>query len=427
MGQRVEIESDMPDMDLLHLVVESMSVWPTAYRREGQRILLAIGEGFRGSRDEIKNFLSKHQELVALGWQAFWPDSKGKDQEWSDFDSNLLFIPSICVEILAEGASRAVFFAPDEEMEELRSQFAALVLGAQERGERQEWKASSVQNGPRALLDELGKEGFQEAVREITEKVQFPKIVLARRFVLRWTGELQSAAVLRFLEENYGECTVYCISPRPGGPFFVGATPERLVELKENQIQTMALAGTIGSDEEGDKLLQSSKDEEEHLFVLNYIKEKLESFTDVVHSGEREVLSLPNVRHLMTPLRAMIKPEKSLFDVVDALHPTPAVCGMPTAQVRPLIREYEGFDRGLYAGTFGYIDGTGEGRFDVLLRCALVEEKSAIVYAGAGITAESTVEGETVETARKAEAMLGALNAALRVPDGRGLSRGEER
>jgi menaquinone-specific isochorismate synthase len=123
------------------------------------------------------------------------------------------------------------------------------------------------------------------------------------------------------------------------------------------------------------------------------------------------VRRLANVQHLRTPVRATLPESVRLLDVLAALHPTPAVGGSPREPAMARIRELEGFSRGLYAGTLGWLNARGGGEFFVGIRSALVEGATARVYAGAGIVAGSTPEKEFAETELKFRAMLDAIMA----------------
>ena len=180
----------------------------------------------------------------------------------------------------------------------------------------------------------------------------------------------------------------------------------------------MALAGTTrhaagatttrqGAEQD---LLGSSKDLAEHGYVVAMILEQLAPLCASLEvAREPGLRRLANVSHLETPIKGRLLQEVGLLDAVDALHPTPAVCGVPRKEAREMIRELEGYDRGLYAGTLGWLDGRGNGVFDVARRCGLIEGSRALLYAGAGITTESDVDVEWAETARKFDALRGAI------------------
>jgi menaquinone-specific isochorismate synthase len=125
---------------------------------------------------------------------------------------------------------------------------------------------------------------------------------------------------------------------------------------------------------------------------------------------EPELLRLSNLIHLATPVRGRLSEERSVLDVVAALHPTPAVGGTPTDSALDLIRELETMDRGRYAGPVGWIDARGDGEWGIALRCAQVEGARARLYAGGGIVAGSDPDAELAETQTKFRAMRDAID-----------------
>ncbi|HRJ46763.1 MAG TPA: chorismate-binding protein, partial [Opitutaceae bacterium] len=157
-------------------------------------------------------------------------------------------------------------------------------------------------------------------------------------------------------------------------------------------------------------LLRSDKDRREHALVVEAVVGRLRRLgLDPGHTPAPGLRRLANLQHLHTPVRATLPPTVRLLEVLAALHPTPAVGGTPQEAAMARIRELEGFPRGLYAGTLGWMNARGGGEFFVGLRSALVEGNRARVYAGAGIVAGSTPEKEFAETELKFKAMLDAL------------------
>ena len=128
------------------------------------------------------------------------------------------------------------------------------------------------------------------------------------------------------------------------------------------------------------------------------------------YEPEPSVVALTNVVHLATNVEGRLShPPASILELVDALHPTPAVCGRPTAEALRLIEEVEGFDRGRYAGAVGWVDAAGNGAFAVSIRGASVSGNQAVIVGGNGIVADSDPATELVETRAKMQAMLSAM------------------
>jgi isochorismate synthase len=241
------------------------------------------------------------------------------------------------------------------------------------------------------------------------------KVVLARAVELQATLPFEAGPALRWLSDNYTGCYVFAIGH--GARCFLGATPERLVRLQGGEIMTMSLAGSIKRgatpDEDnrlGTALLDSAKDRQEHTVVVQSIKEALdEHCSSLTIRAKPSLLKLSNIQHICTTIRGELAMGRTLFDVVEALHPTPAVGGRPRDASLALIRECEKLDRGWYAGPVGWVDSAGDGEFAVALRSALLEAHTATLFAGCGIVADSNAEREYAESVLKLKPMLAAL------------------
>jgi menaquinone-specific isochorismate synthase len=123
------------------------------------------------------------------------------------------------------------------------------------------------------------------------------------------------------------------------------------------------------------------------------------------------VRRLKHLLHLCTPIRALLNGDAHVLELLERLHPTPAVGGVPTRAALECIRETESFDRGWYAGSIGWFNALGDGDFNVALRSGLVRSERAWLYAGAGIVRESRAALEYAETTWKLTAMLSSLRA----------------
>ena len=245
------------------------------------------------------------------------------------------------------------------------------------------------------------------------EAGEFEKIVLARAVTVTADAPLHPLTVLNGLRQRFPECFAFSVA-NGRGDSFIGASPERLVRVSRGVMETDALAGTtrrgasaVEDAAAGAELLASDKDRREHAFVLDSIRRRLAPLgLELAHAERPTLLKLANVQHLHTPVRATLPEGVQLLDVLTQLFPTPAVGGVPREAAMARIRELEGFPRGLYGGTVGWINARGGGEFLVGIRSALVRGHTATVYAGAGIVAGSTPDKEFVETELKFRALL---------------------
>lgn len=256
-----------------------------------------------------------------------------------------------------------------------------------------------------------------KAVRSIQEGA-YRKVVFARGVEVALhppIGAFDIVTILSHLRQCYP--AAYLFSLQRGKRYFCGATPELLARTQNGYIRTMALAGSSprGTTEVDDQiistqLLHSEKQLEEHAFVVTMISETLQSIcTSVEHDGVPHLLQLKNIQHLITPIIGRLFPEMSILDVIAALHPTPAVGGVPRQEALKMIRKEERLDRGWYAGPIGWFDFQGNGDFVVALRSALLDERRAVLFAGCGIVADSRIEEEYQESCWKLQVMMNSL------------------
>jgi isochorismate synthase len=262
----------------------------------------------------------------------------------------------------------------------------------------------------RQLTERRWGEGVAAALREI-QRGAFEKLVLARAAHVEHAGPIDIEAVLAVLAEWKWEATRFVFAGRRST--FLGLTPERLVELRHGRVRVDALAGSAAPGEGAHQLLGSPKDRLEHRLVVDEILQRLGPRCQRLWASSRPQLRpLPSVVHLLTSIRGQARAGTHVLDLVEALHPTPAVAGKPADRASRWIAKHEAEPRGWYAGAVGWFDRHGDGDFAVAIRSALIRGKQAWVYAGSGIVPGSDAAGEYAETALKLRPMLAALGAS---------------
>jgi len=255
-------------------------------------------------------------------------------------------------------------------------------------------------------------------VAAITERIvasSLEKVVLAREVAVDAPSAHDSAATYGALRALFPSCFCFCVGSPQGA--FLGASPELLVRRSGPGAATVALAGSTRrsadpavDDHLGEQLLRSAKDRHEHEIVSERIERALAPVSVWVEA-EREPLlvRVANIQHLATPVRAQLAEPLSAVELAGLLHPTPAVGGEPAEAALAVIAELEDIDRGWYAGPVGWMDAAEDGEFCVALRSALLRDRTAHLYAGAGIVADSDPAAELAETELKLEALLPLL------------------
>lgn len=235
------------------------------------------------------------------------------------------------------------------------------------------------------------------------------KVVAARSSRLHFRDGIELRPALERLTERYADC--YCYAFQRKEITFVGASPETLIDKRGLRLRTQALAGSIAADRPfaDHELLSSKKDRLEQELVVKAITDALApACSELRYEQTPQTLTLRHLTHLCTPIEGQLRAPQHVLDLVAALHPTPAVGGSPAKEAMQWIASHEQ-DRGWYAGPVGWFDIEGDGHFAVAIRSALFTGNEALVYAGAGIVADSDPMLEYQETGLKQRAILDAL------------------
>jgi isochorismate synthase len=254
------------------------------------------------------------------------------------------------------------------------------------------------------------------AILAAIERGELSKAVLARELQARFDGPVPRSLLFPRLCGLHPSAFAFAV--KRGEAMFAGATPELLFRKRGDVLETMALAGSVRRGATpaedaalGQSLLDSDKDRREHQLVVDAITSALAPLSLSVEQPQQpRVKVLARIQHLETPLKATLRPGVKLSALLEALHPTPAVCGTPRDAARALIARCEPFDRGWYAGPVGLVDREGNAVFAVALRSFVLQADRATFYAGAGIVKGSDADAEWAETSMKARSVLGVLD-----------------
>jgi salicylate biosynthesis isochorismate synthase/menaquinone-specific isochorismate synthase len=259
---------------------------------------------------------------------------------------------------------------------------------------------------------------YERSVAQAVDAIRggdLEKTVLAREVVVEAPRAHDPAGLYGALRELFPSC--YCFACGSPEGTFIGASPELLVRRRGAGAATVALAGSTRrsadpavDDHLGEQLLHSVKERQEHAIVARRIERELRRLAVWVEAAdEPELVRVANIQHLATPIHAQLSEPRSALEIAGLLHPTPAVGGEPRDRALAAIAELEGMDRGWYAGPVGWMDAAEDGELCVALRSALLRDRTAHLYAGAGIVADSDPAAELAETELKLEAILPLL------------------
>ena len=274
--------------------------------------------------------------------------------------------------------------------------------------------------------------GAVELATQALKQNRAIKVVLARDSYL--SSSLTLGATLEHLATRFATTWTFSVDG------MIGASPEMLLQLREREVFSRVLAGTARRqanmdqselEQLADWLRRSPKNSREHQLAAASAVKALTPITEQLRVSEPFALTLPNVIHLATDIYGQVAGDTGALALVEALHPTAAVCGTPTAAAAQLIGELEGMDRERYAGPVGWVDWRGEGQWCIALRSGQVLAPTAQtagtqsgpagypmgnqpvgsvrIFAGAGIMPDSVAADELAETNAKMAPMRAAL------------------
>lgn len=250
----------------------------------------------------------------------------------------------------------------------------------------------------RILFENLVQNGVSEI-----ENGTFEKVVLSRKIEVSQSVDVINS--FQNLLKKYPTAFRYLwFHPKVG--LWMGATPEQLAKIKNKTLETVALAGTQVFSE---SISWQEKEIVEQQLVTDYIKSRTENLVETLHVSESYTQKAGLLVHLKSDISGKLKQNVSEIDIVNALHPTSAVCGMPLIEAMNFILENEKYDRKYYAGFLGEFQMQEQTNLFVNLRCCEIENDVTTIYVGCGIIKDSQAEKEFIETENKAKTILNIL------------------
>jgi len=319
--------------------------------------------------------------------------------EWGEFGAYDFVLPRLELHAADDAATFVVNVTPADASNPRRVRSSIRKLRFAEAGLSHLPRPIFRQNFP----DEDGWAANIDWALGAFSRSRLAKVVLARRAILGFPDPVDPLALLDRLVASTTSCYHFLFA-HSARRAFVGASPERLFKLDGSRVWAEALAGTRprGATEGADaelckELLMSEKDQREHVYVRQSIKEILSGLCKELHvDASASEMRLTRGRHLVSRVEGVAADGVNAADLLVSLHPTPAVGGYPTDDALKTIQQLETFDRGWYAAPVGWI-GTDTAEFAVAIRSGLVEGRKVNLYSGAGIVGGSTADGEWSE------------------------------
>lgn len=382
---------------------------------------------FRGAEEAAAGWRSMGDGEEALrfyGGFSFRDDHRPAGR-WEAFPVALFHLPEVEFDGEGRGPARLRVRVPsgdDAAGARDRAEAEADRLEALLRHPEDHTEDAASAGGAGACTRSGDRELWMEAVERTLEAIgqgRLSKAVLARTLDVELDRHLSTVDVTLALWHQHPGTHAFLFEPRPGVRL-LGAAPEALATLRDGRVTATAVAGSVrrGSHPDEDRalarqLLESRKDRAEHRVVVEDMVARLAPFTGpVTAQAEPHVLTLARIQHLETEMEAPAARGHTVLELVEALHPTPAVCGVPRDEALSFLLETEPFHRGWYAGPVGWFDTEGEGHFVPALRTAVGDGARWRLFAGAGIVDGSDPALEWEETAIKFVPVLRALSAA---------------
>ena len=268
-----------------------------------------------------------------------------------------------------------------------------------------------IDTKPSNLNSSVGKDFFEDLVSKGIKAIQenqFLKVVLSRKEAIEILY-FDIATTMKKMINSYPSAFNYCFfHPKIGT--WVGATPEQFLKTNGNTIQTVALAGTQIVNKSENNSWQEKEITEQQL-VTDFIMDSLKDLVKEIVVSCPYTFKAGNLLHIKTDVAATLKSKKKLKKIINALHPTPAVCGLPKQAAKDFILKNEGYDREYYSGFLGELNidlvtfNTLQTDLYVNLRCMKVKQNKAQLFIGCGITKDSNPEDEYWETVNKSMTM----------------------
>ncbi|MBM1107424.1 chorismate-binding protein [Aurantibacter crassamenti] len=254
-----------------------------------------------------------------------------------------------------------------------------------------------------------GRDPYIKLLRKTIHEIEsgaFTKVVLSRN--LKVESKTSPITLFRRIVSLYRNAFCY-LWYHPEVGMWLGATPEILLQTENSNLTTMSLAGTLPY-ERIRKPNWSFKELDEQALVTKYILDALQGKVEELQESDLETIRAGELVHLRTKITGVLQSNK-LNEIIDALHPTPAVCGFPKKNTMNFILDNEDYDRQFYAGFLGELNfGLNMATtLYVNLRCMQKIDNIMKIYVGGGVTKDSDPEKEWQETVNKSQTMLRVL------------------
>ncbi len=270
-----------------------------------------------------------------------------------------------------------------------------------------EFEISHENTSPAVSIDETDKQSHLNKVQQAIDLIQaghLDKMIISRKIVVKLPDFNPFDSLIKLMQSRDESFVYYWHHPQVAS--WMGATPELLINYQENTLETVALAGTLPV-KTTEPVTWTIKEIKEQKIVSDYIESKLKRHSSQVKVEQAKTVFQGKIAHIKNEISCQID-AKDVNKVILELHPTPAVCGLPTTDAKKYISSIENYDRKYYTGFLG-CKQADRINFFVNLRCLDIENKLLSLYVGGGIVKDSIADREWKETIYKSQVLLNNL------------------
>ncbi|UXU54403.1 isochorismate synthase [Staphylococcus agnetis] len=377
---------------------------------KNKRSIFKDWERFKEDIALIHPSTTKHHLRIYGGFQF---STQRTSAEWRQFDMNHFMLPEILISYI-DGDTYFTYTKrrSDFSFEEFKAIYTCL----------SQFDSTTYTSDEADLYvctqRDLDIDAWEHLVDQTIQNLKSDeKVVLSRRREIKFNTTIDIASVLERALKN--EKNSYLFLIESGDDCFISQTPEQLFKVQDNMLSTKAVAGTIKRTQHAEQdqaqvkaFLQDTKNLGEHHIVVESILEDIKPFVKDVHYHKTpSILKNDHLYHLYTEIGGhLVTP--NYIELIDVMHPTPALGGYPKAQAVQYIDTHEFNARGLYGAPVGMIDMYDDSEFIVAIRSMLINNDTALLFAGAGIVKDSNAKAEVAETALKFSPMMDALGVS---------------
>ena len=361
------------------------------------------------------NWDKTNKQTVPIIFCAAKFDPNNSSSLWQDFPPIRVFIPEFIIEIKKDDAFGYFNFTLEKNIDSksLSDKLFSYLNSLEDLVKQNNdvlTEISSVNFDDKKNFSEWSSI-FKKAFGFLNER-EIKKIVLSKTFNLKIDNSINWNNIIEKLNNRFPDCYLFLI--KKNNSIFFGSSPEMFLKVSDNIAEVESVAGSaarskqIESDQALEEFLKmSEKNIKEHTMVSDYISDILIKFSNNVKIiEEKQIRKLDNIQHLITRISAKLHSEINVFELIDELFPTPAVCGVPKEKAKQIIKNLESHDRGLYSGLVGVFDFEKNCELAVAIRSALVKDNLLTAFAGAGIISDSDAKEEFLEIKLKLDTIL---------------------